>query len=77
MRHWRWQVVDERRRARASLNELTDLLREQRALFVAAAAELEEHKQTLTRNTKQRLKLHFDQYLIDKEIAAATAKVFS
>jgi len=69
------KVVDERRRARAKLNELTDALRAQRDAFAAQAAALEEHKGALTRNTRQRLKVHFDQYLVDKETAAASSKV--
>jgi len=69
------KVVDERRRARAKLNELTEALRAQRDAFAAQAAALEEHKAALTRNTRQRLKVHFDQYLVDKETAAASSKV--
>jgi hypothetical protein len=32
---------------------------------------------TLTRNTKQRLRVHFDQYLLDKEINAVATKARS
>jgi len=68
-------VVEERRRARALLNDKTEELRALRVSFASAGASLEEHKAELTRNTKQRLRVHFDQYLIDKEVAGASTKV--
>jgi hypothetical protein len=68
-------VVDERRRARDQLNNLTDLLKAQRSAFSTAATELEEHKQELSRNTKQRLRVHFDQYLVEQEINAVSSKI--
>jgi chromosome segregation ATPase len=61
-------VVDERRRARDQLNNLMDLLKAQRYAFSTAETELEEHKQALSSNTKQRLRVHFDQYLVEQEI---------
>ena len=67
-------IVEERRRALSRLEGIREEIKDAKGQIQTAVRQLDGHKTILSSNTKHRLRVHFDRYMLEKELAQLKTK---